>query len=140
MDTAAVFKQPFWNPRRVVLAELLVFNIMMMLLMKGFQQHPYVSSVILIIDVFGWNIGILAWCKADSRMRGYQLHPKFPLAVVLFGVFAFVYYLFRSRGFLGALAGLGYAVLFVFIADAAAIFLGLILAVLLLIVQGSDAR
>ncbi len=140
MDTEAnVVREPLLNPMRTVLLQLAVFNVVMMLLTIGFERNLYVSSVLLIITVFGWNIGIFAWIRADSRKRGFSLHPKFSYAVVLFGILAFIYYLFRSRGFVNAWPALGYAFLFVLSADAVAIFFGIVLFVIILIVQGPNA-
>src|SRR6187401_1455467 len=93
-------RQPFWTPKRKILAEVLVFTIAVEVLAMVFGGNRYLSAIIAVINVFGWGLGLLAWCKADSRVRGYQLHRSFPLAVVLFGQLALLYYLFRSRGFL----------------------------------------
>ena len=126
----------FWDARHTILLQLVVFSVVTMLLTIGFERNLYVSSILTVINVLGWNIGILAWCRADSKTRHYALHRKFPLFVVLFGTIAFVYYVFRSRGFWAGLSTLGYSALFVLFATAVSLFFGILLAICIAIVMG----
>ena len=61
---------------------------------------------------------ILWWCKIDSLERSYELKPGFRILIVLFGAFALIFYLFKSRGFRNGLVAVSYALL---------IFIGLII-------------
>lgn len=56
------------------------------------------------------NIMAFAWCRIDSRERGYELHRLFAYAIVILGVAALIYYVFRSRGFSGGLSAVGWLV------------------------------
>ena len=59
------------------------------------------------------NVLALMWAKIDADERQYELSPYFPIAVVLFGIFAIIYYLFRSRGASGGLISFGWLVLYI---------------------------
>ena len=54
---------------------------------------------------------ILWWCKLDSLERNYELKSGFRILIVLFGAFALMYYLFKSRGFRNGLVAVSYALL-----------------------------
>ena len=125
---------PFWKPGRLVLVQVLIFTALIGMLEVGFASDRYVSTTLSVINVLGWGIGMLAWCKADARERGYLLHGKFPLAIVLFGTFTLIYYLFRSRGFGRGLIGVGLFLLFVIAMHfIAAVFMVLVVVLKLLI-------
>jgi hypothetical protein len=62
---------------------------------------------------FGVNVLGLMWTKRDAEERGYALSQAFPIAVVIFGVFAILYYLFRSRGAQGGFRATGWLLLYV---------------------------
>ena len=47
----------------------------------------------------GSNLMAYMWCRIDSDERGYKLHRLFTYAIIIFGVLALLYYIFRSRGF-----------------------------------------
>lgn len=70
-------------------------------------------EVLNLVFGMGLNIFAFAWCRIDSRKRGYELHRLFPYAIVLFGDFALIYYLFRSRQFLDGLKSFGWFILYV---------------------------
>ena len=59
------------------------------------------------------NLMAFAWCRIDSRERGYELHRLFAYAIVFLGVLALIYYVFRSRGLLGGLAAVGWLLVYV---------------------------
>jgi len=99
--------------KRMILIEVLVFSIAMTILQFGFLRNSYITALTTVLTSIGYGIALLAWCKADSREREYSLSEKFPYAVVILGSFAMVYYLFRSRGFIKGIAGVGSFVLFV---------------------------
>lgn len=90
-----------------------------------------------IVAVFDLAAGIalnvlgLMWAKIDAAERRYELSRHFTVAVVLLGVFAIIYYLFRSRGLEKGLAATGLMVLyFIGIIFVVGIPVGLIAAVL----------
>ena len=64
------------------------------------------AQVINILFAIKFNILTLLWCTSDSRGRGQQPGGRyFTLGVIVFGIFALFYYLFKTRGFrLGAIA------------------------------------
>jgi len=59
------------------------------------------------------NVLALMWAKIDAEERSYELSRHFTLAVVVFGIFAIIYYLFRSRGASGGLISFGWLVLYI---------------------------
>ena len=65
--------------------------------------------------IFGITVNVLAlwWAKIDADERAYTLSQFFPIAVVFFGVFAIIYYLFRSRGLNGGLTATGWLILYI---------------------------
>jgi heme/copper-type cytochrome/quinol oxidase subunit 4 len=73
------------------------------------------NDVIRVADVVSaivLNVLALMWAKTDADEKGYELSQFFTLAVVLFGVFAILYYLFRSRGASDGLISTGWLVLY----------------------------
>jgi hypothetical protein len=78
-----------------------------------FEEHKGFSLLIDIALALGLNVFELMWCRMDSRERGYALHRHFTFAVVIFGVLALLYYLFRSREFRVGLISTGWLVLYV---------------------------
>jgi hypothetical protein len=60
----------------------------------------------------GLNLLGLMWAKSDAAERQYELSRHFTLAVVLLGVFAIIYYLFKSRGLSGGLTATGLMILY----------------------------
>ena len=90
-----------------------------------------------IVSVFDLAAGIalnflgLMWAKVDAGERRYELSRYFTVAVLLLGVFAIVYYLFKSRGFEKGLAATGLMVVyFIGVVFVIGILTGLIAAVL----------
>jgi hypothetical protein len=102
----------YMNAKRMVLLEIVVLFVVLTMLQVGFARNRVLAEVLSVLGIFGYGIGILAWCKADSVERGDSLGSWFPYIIVLFGTLGFVYYLFRSRGFPKALASFGYFILF----------------------------
>lgn len=99
-----------------------------------FDNHKDFSRLVDVILTLGLNIFSFAWCRMDSRERGYELHRYFPFAVIIFGTFALLYYLFRSRGFRGGLISIGWLILYaVLVVVAASIIVGVIVTALVLV-------
>lgn len=61
--------------------------------------YPGSGTLFDYILAFGSNLIAYMWCRLDSDERGYQLHRLFSYAIIIFGLAALFYYIFRSRGF-----------------------------------------
>lgn len=77
-----------------------------------FEDARGLSRVIDLVAGIALNILTFAWCRLDSEECGYHLHRLFPIATILFGFLALLYYLFRSRGAGGGLIGTGWFFLY----------------------------
>jgi hypothetical protein len=76
-----------------------------------FADSQALGIVTLILAIM-LNVLALWWAKIDAAERRFLLSRVFPLAVVLFGIFAIVYYLFKSRGAWGGLISTGWLILY----------------------------
>ena len=88
---------------------LVTFASMMSRVVIGEDQAVGVANLILGIVL---NVLALLWARIDAEERAVELHPLFPVAVVVFGIFAIIYYLFRSRGASGGLISTGWLILY----------------------------
>jgi len=88
---------------------LVAFASMMSGILFGENQAVTFANLILGILV---NVLALMWAKLDAEERSYELSRHFTLAVVIFGIFAIIYYLFRSRGMTGGLVTFGLLILY----------------------------
>lgn len=88
---------PLTAKRKILLIyiPLVAFASMMSGVVFGQNQAAGLAQLL-----FGIVINVLAllWVKIDADEREYALSRLFPFAVVLFSIFAVIYYLFRSRG------------------------------------------
>jgi len=89
---------------------LVAFASMMSGIVFGENQAVTFTNLILGILV---NVLALMWAKIDAEERSYELSRHFTLAVVVFGIFAIIYYLFRSRGMSGGLVTFGLLILYI---------------------------
>ena len=89
---------------------LVAFASMMSGIVFGENQAVTFANLILGILV---NVLALMWAKIDAEERSYELSRHFTLAVVVFGIFAIIYYLFRSRGMTGGLVTFGLLILYI---------------------------
>ena len=89
---------------------LVAFASMMSGIVFGENQAVTFTNLILGILV---NVLALMWAKIDAEERSYELSRHFTLAVVVFGIFAIIYYLFRSRGMTGGLVTFGLLILYI---------------------------
>ena len=95
---------PFYKrPKHQLIAAAVAGQFLYFVLAAIAVRNVYVSNVLAIVFTFGYGLAILAWCRLDSRERGYALSPRFPYAVVIFGTLSLIFYLFRSRGFDGGM-------------------------------------
>jgi len=100
------------NEKRRVLVGIAVFSVVSTIASVLAEPNQSVYSAISILTAVGFGVGILIWCKADSQERNIPLSSGFRIAVVIFGLFALIYYLFKSRGFKRGFVSTGYALLF----------------------------
>lgn len=94
-----------------------------------------VAGVVQLFAGIGVNVLALWWAKIDADERAYALSQFFPLAVVLFGAFAIIYYLFRSRGLNDGLRATGWLILYV-VATAIALLIASLFVTLALVAVG----
>jgi hypothetical protein len=76
-----------------------------------FGEGP-LSAAFGIVGGLVLNVFELMWARLDAEARGYELSRYFTPLVVLFGVFAFSYYLIRSRDTAGGLKAIGLMVVY----------------------------
>ena len=89
---------------------LVAFASMMSGIVFGENQAVTFANLILGILV---NVLALMWAKLDAEERSYELSRHYTLAVVVFGIFAIIYYLFRSRGMTVGLVTFGLLILYI---------------------------
>ena len=77
-----------------------------------FDERGGVFKTINLISILVLNILEFMWCRIDSRERSYKLHRFFSYSVIIFGILAVIYYLFRSRGFRGGLVSVAWILLY----------------------------
>lgn len=107
------FILPFYRrPKYQLLGAFAVFQFLYILLAVITASSIHLSAILATIGTFGFGLAILAWCRFDSRERGYPLSAKFPYAVVIFGTLSLIFYFFRSRGFAGGLIALSLSIAF----------------------------
>ncbi len=75
-------------------------------------QEGLAFSVILLLSAIGWGVGILFWCKIDAEERGEELTTGLQIGIVAFGIFALIYYLFKTRGGRGGVSAIGWLLLY----------------------------
>jgi hypothetical protein len=75
-------------------------------------QEGLAFSFILLLSAIGWGVGILFWCKIDAEERGEQLSTGLQIVIVGFGIFALIYYLFKTRGGQGGVRAIGWLLLY----------------------------
>jgi hypothetical protein len=102
---------PLTGKRKIlfVYIPLVAFASMMAGIVIRDDQIAYIANLILAIVM---NVLALMWAKIDAEERRYELSYYFTYAVVLFGVFAIIYYLFRSRGARDGLISTGWMILY----------------------------
>ena len=89
---------------------LVAFASMMSGIVFGENQAVTFTNLILGILV---NVLALMWAKIDAEERSYELSRHYTLAVVVFGIFAIIYYLFRSRGMTVGFVTFGLLILYI---------------------------
>lgn len=98
--------------RRLLFVYVPVFTFVFVALSLVFGENKGIERLFDIVLTLGLNVFAFVWCRFDSTERRYQLSRLFGYAVVIFGTLALIYYLFRSRGFLGGLRSVGWLLLY----------------------------
>ncbi len=98
------------NKRNVIIGAV-IFNILINVVSLRFEGNFSVEQTLTFISVIGTGFCILLWCNLDSDERNEKLRAGFRFLLVLFGVFALIVYLFKSRGFKRGLIAVGYLLL-----------------------------
>lgn len=96
----------------IVLAGLTIFWFISSFVNLVAAQDGPAFSLILLLSAIGWGVGILFWCKIDAEERGEQLTTPLQIVIVGFGIFALIYYLFKTRGREGGVRAIGWLLLY----------------------------
>lgn len=129
-------RKSFWDEKRRILyifIPIVVIVSMLVSILLG-TRHDLDSIVGLVTAIF-LNVLTLMWCKLDSDGRKYKPGQPFTFAVVILGLFALLYYLFRSRGVKGGLISTGWLILYVIGLSVVSVVVATIIAFLLLILH-----
>jgi hypothetical protein len=98
------------NKRNVIIGAIL-FHILVTIVSLRFEGNSSIEQIILFVSMIGTGFCILLWCNLDSNERDEKLGAGFRFLLVLFGIFALIVYLFRSRGFKQGIIAFGYLLL-----------------------------
>jgi hypothetical protein len=74
------------------------------------NNEPLMGGVTL-ITTMAYGVAILWWCLVDARERNIPMGLGLRVVIVLFGIIALVYYLFKSRGMRQGFISTGYTFL-----------------------------
>ena len=95
------------DKRKAIIAFILVFfadTIARWVIGLGNQPAEVILALFTLI---GTSLAVLFWCKADARYRNFETGKFFPLAIIILGFLALLWYLFRARGVGGGLTAAG---------------------------------
>jgi hypothetical protein len=95
-----------------VLIGAIIYSILSNMLSFWFEGNNQIEQIISLPITIGYGVLTLFWCKMDADERNENVSARFRFLVVIFGVFALVYYLFKSRGLKKGFISFGYALLF----------------------------
>ena len=112
MESSKIQSNQTKNKQFAILGALLVFTLSNFAFV-WFENNASLEPIISIASVIGLGFCILLWCKLDSIERNQSLSAVFRVCLVLFGIFALVVYLFKTRGFKGGLIAFGYFLIIV---------------------------
>lgn len=107
-NSQALYSENTWNVMLAVLA-ITIFSVVALGIASN--NEPLYNGIRLVATV-AYGVAILIWCTVDSRGRGIELGYGFRIVIVFFGVFALVFYLFKTRGLKQGFVSVGYALLF----------------------------
>jgi len=127
-------KQFFNQKRRLLFIYIPIFASVGFLAALGFEDSKGTSRLIDLLLTLGLNYAAYVWIRIDSEESGYELHYVFAFAVIILGLLALLYYLFRSRGFRGGLISTGWFLLYAATCFVATIILSLVISIALVLV------
>lgn len=100
-----------FNSKTICLASLAAFSLFIGFLEHG-PMHAYPYANVLTVSHALISIGLVfLWFWFDKTERGYVSSLLLNIAIIGLTIFAFPYYLFKSRGVLGGLKAFGLSVL-----------------------------
>lgn len=99
------------NKKRNVIFGAVIFNILTNIVALRYESNSSVEQILLFVSMLGTGFCILLWCSLDTAERNEKLGAGFRFLLVLFGIFALIVYLFKSRGFKRGLTAFGYLLL-----------------------------
>ena len=105
-------KQSLNEKRWLLFVYVPVFTTFLVTVSVIFEQDQGLTSLVNVLLTLGLNIFAFVWCRIDGRERTYEFHQLFPVAVIILGLVAVLYYLFRSRGLQGGLISTGWLLLY----------------------------
>ena len=108
INSQAFYSENTWNVMLAVLA-ITVFSVIALGIAAN--NEPLYNGIKLVATV-AYGVAMLVWCTVDSRDRGTELGFGFRILIVLLGVFALVYYLFKTRGLKGGFVSIAYTHIF----------------------------
>lgn len=119
--------------RKLLLVYIPIFLLFSLIVTTVIDEVAGESRAMDVLLSIVMNIFAFAWCRIDSRERGYELHRLFPFAIIIFGFLALIYYLFRSRGFRGGLVSTLWLLLYAVLSLAAVMIVALIIVIFLMV-------
>jgi hypothetical protein len=107
-NSQALYSENTWNVMLAVLA-ITIFSVIALGI--AVNNEPLYNGIKLVATI-AYGVAMLVWCTVDSRERGIELGYGFRIFIVLLGVLALIFYLFKTRGLKGGFVSIGYAFLF----------------------------
>ena len=104
-NSQRLYSDNTWNVMLAVFA-ITIFTVIASAITAGNEQ---LYSAVTLIATVAYGVSILVWCSVDARDRGFPLGFGFRLFIVLFGVLALIFYLFKTRGLREGFVAVGYA-------------------------------
>ena len=104
------------NKLYIVIASVILYAIydFVTQLMQGRQAA---EQIITFVTTIAFGFLILLWCSFDSAERDEQLGTGWTISIVVFGVFALIVYLFKTRGLKNGFKSFGWLLLFFAVFD-----------------------
>ena len=98
------------NKRNIIIIAA-ALNILTTPLIFIIDENGALFKIINFLALFAFNLLTFAWCHYDSAERNQTLGVGWRFAIILFGLFALLAYLLKSRGMKKGLISVGKALL-----------------------------
>lgn len=95
------------KPKTIVLIIGVILMLIGMLLPDFITLRSNIEQVYNLGFAVVMNLLLVFWCSFDSDERNEKLSSGMIFLIVIFGIFAILYYLFRTRGFKNGLFAVG---------------------------------